>query len=140
MFGTEQLYAALSIPAITDLLDARGEGDTRKALFGDMLIPSSYSYGGKTVKVTASKTLNFYRVAPISTGSEVQRIVFNAVCRAKTQVGAETIAAAVNTNLHRRTYSGYFIRCKVLAIIPPADATDTYNQTVECELIIKPEA
>ena len=139
MFGNSQIYAALNISAITDLLDERGVGDTRKALFGDMLIPTSYSYSGKTIKVTAQKTLNYYRVAPISTGCEVQRIVFNAVCRAPTQVGAETIAAAVYSNLHRRTYTGYFIRCTVLKPIPPADSTDNYNQTVECELILKPE-
>lgn len=138
-FGNSQMYAALNITAITDLLDTRASGDTRKALWGDCVIPSQYSYNSVTYKTTANKTINYYRVAPILTGSEVQQIVFNVVCRGKTQADVEKIAEAVVKNVHRRTYHGYFIRCKVLAIIPPADSTDNYNQTVECELILKPE-
>ena len=139
MFGNDQIYAALNVTTITSLLDARGTGDTRKALWNDLVIPTTYKFGDKTITVSAKKTINFYRIAPISTGSEVQRIVFMANCRAPLLSQAETIGNAVNTSLHRRTYHGYFIRCKVLAPIPPADGTDVYNQPVECELIKKPE-
>ena len=135
------MYAALNVPAITNLLDVKSSGDTVKALFNALVVPSTYSFGGPTaIKMTAMKTINFYRVAPISTGSEVQRIIFQVNCRAPLLLSqAETIGYAVYTQLHRRTYSGYFIRCKVLAPILPADNTDTYNQPVECEMILKPE-
>lgn len=140
MFGNAQMYAALNVTAITNTLDVKSSGDTAKALFNALIIPATYSFGGSTVKMTAMKTINFYRIAPISTGSEVQRIVFQVNCRAPLLSQAETIGYAVFTQLHRRTYHGYFIRCKVLAPIPPADSTDTHNQPVECDMILKPEA
>lgn len=130
MFGNAQMYAALNVSEITNTLDVKSSSDTSKALINGVVIPTS---------VTAKKVINFYRVAPISTGSEVQRIVFQVNCRAPLLSQAETIGYAVYTKLHRRTYSGYFIRCKVLAPIPPADNTDTHNQPVECEMILKPE-
>ncbi|HNX81919.1 MAG TPA: hypothetical protein PKL77_07215 [Candidatus Omnitrophota bacterium] len=140
MFGNAQMYAALNVTEITNTIDVKSKGDTAKALFNALIVPTVYSFGGSSVKITAEKTINFYRIAPISTGSEVQRIVFQVNCRAPLLSQAETIGYAVFTQLHRRTYSGYFIRCKVLAPIPPADNTDTYNQPVECEMILKPEA
>lgn len=139
MFGNAQMYAALNVPEITNTIDVKSKGDTAKALFNALVVPTVYSFGGSSVKITAEKTINFYRVAPISTGSEVQRIVFQVNCRAPLLSQAETIGYAVYTKLHRRTYHGYFIRCKVLAPIPPADSTDTHNQPVECEMLLKPE-
>ena len=130
MFGNAQMYAALNVTEITNTIDAKSSSNTAKALINALVIPT---------EVTAKKTINFYRVAPISTGSEVQRIVFQVNCRAPLLSQAETIGYAVYTKLHRRTYHGYFIRCKVLAPILPADNTDTYNQPVECEMILKPE-
>ena len=124
------MYAALNVPEITNTIDAKSSTSTAKALINGLVIPAD---------VTAKKAINFYRVAPISTGSEVQRIVFQVNCRAPLLSQAETIGYAVYTQLHRRTYHGYFIRCKVLAPIPPADSTDTHNQPVECEMLLKPE-
>lgn len=119
MFGSDQLYDALNISAITDLLDGFLTG---KGLFSDNLIPQSFS---------GTESINFYMVSPYNGGLNYNDYSYSINCRSNTYSGSRAIAEAVKTGINRVSYSTYYIVLSVLSTIPPQDETDVYNTPIE---------
>jgi hypothetical protein len=117
-----EIFASLNVNAITSLLDAYG---TAFALFSGLSIPEDCA---------ATKTINFYRTAPIDNTIEYGVGRYSASCRAETEAESIAIAAAVVNVINRTNYSGYTLKTSVLMTIPPADETDSYNTPVEISI------
>jgi len=122
VLSSSDLYTALNVSAVTSLLDSYGTG---KALWYETLIPQDF---------TKQKSINFYRAASADMGLPYTEIQYNVNCRAGTQGEAENIADKVIENINRVNYTGYYISCTVLPVIPPADDRDNYNCIVQAIL------
>lgn len=119
MFADEGLYAALNIPAITDMLDAYGQG---KALFNAMVLPSDF---------TLDKSINFYFNFRQPGETDIYEYTIN--CRSdiyNTTQGSLSIAKKVYDEIHRKNYNGYYIFCTLGNTIPPEDNQDNYNTPI----------
>ena len=125
MFGKDEIYTALNVTAITNLLDAYGSG---KALFNEMIMPSAY---------TGKKSINFYLIAPIIGASEVEEYEYSINCRAATMNASLSMAYTVHTALNRVHGVDSFKISSVLATIPPADQTDSFNTPVTIKLKLR---
>jgi len=122
MFGATEIYTALNVTAITNLIDTYGSG---KALFNDSLIPADF---------TGKKSINFYLVSPIIGANELEEYEYSVNCRAATFNGSLTMAYTVHTALNRIHGVDSFKLSLVLNTIPPADSTDLYNTPVTIKL------
>jgi hypothetical protein len=124
MFGSDELYDALNVTGITNLLDT---SQSQKGLFDGRILPSWF---------IGDATINFYLINPF-TGyfGPFKEYVYSVDCRAKTDGESRAIAQAVYNEVHRKAYSGYFILCSVLGTLPPSDDTDVFN--TPCEVILK---
>ena len=122
MFGADKMYTALNVTSITSLLDTYGTG---KALFNEMLMPESF---------TGKKSINFYLIAPIVGGSELEEYEYSINCRAATMNASLTMAYTVYSLLNRAHGVNSFKISSVLATIPPIDSTDLYNTPVSIKL------
>lgn len=118
MLGSDDLYDALNVSDITDLL---GTYKTGKALFSDNRIPANCD---------VDATINFYMDAPWR-DTEYQEYRYTINCREKTYQKSRSIMDAVITEINRKAYSDYYIFCSVLATIPPADDRDNYNTPIQ---------
>jgi hypothetical protein len=121
LFGSDELYSAVNVSAVTTLLDADTTTSSGKALYADSRIPQSF---------TGNKSINFY-MAYTYNPKEYEEYRYTIHCRAKTYLESIAIAYAVLNEIHRVNYTGYYIYCSVLATISPADDTDNYNTPVE---------
>lgn len=122
MFGASEIYTALNVSTITNLLDTYGSG---KALFNDLKIPE---------KCTGKNTINFYLVAPISGAAEIEEYEYSINCRSDTFKKSITMAYTVYGALNRIHALDSFTLSYVLQTIPPADSTDVYNTPVTIKL------
>ena len=123
MYGSEDLFTALNVSAVTTGLDNYVVGeDTYKALFGSNVLPSDFS---------GDKSINFYMSLPYNASTMVPEYGYTINCRAETFNESRTIAQSVVDNINRESYSDYFLICSVLATLPPADDRDNYNTPVE---------
>lgn len=123
MLGIGELYTALNVTAITNLLDTYSTG---KALFIEPVIPE---------KFTGSKSINAYMTSPANGALEYELYNYSASCRAKTAGESRTIAQAVHDAINRVNYTDYYIVSSIGVTIPPQDDTDNFNTPVE--IIIK---
>lgn len=119
MFGQVELYSALNVNAVQVVVDAYGSG---YAIFNDRVIPADCE---------CQKTINFYMTAPYDPNMEIEYYRYSISCRAQTGNESQVIANAVITAINRVHYTGYFITCKLLQVIPPMNETDNYNSPVE---------
>jgi len=119
MVGNSELYAALNVTAITNLLSTYGSG---KALINDVILPET---------LTATSTSILYYPNGIFSGAlDYGRYQFSVNCRAPSYSGSRTLAETVQTEINRVSYSDYYIVASVLQTIPPQDSTDNYNTPV----------
>ena len=118
MFGSEDIYTALNVSSITNLLDTWGTG---KALFAEPLIPESF---------TGTEVINFYMATPYNGGIEIEKYEYTINCRSATFKKSAELSLAVFTALNRANGTDSFTVCSVLKTIPPVDNTDTYNTPV----------
>ncbi len=124
MFGSGELYNMLNVGGVTATVDTY---QTYPAIFEGLMLP-----GDMTIE---SKTINFYRYAPVSLADQVRTYSYCVHCRAKTYYEADLIASAVYTALNRQTGGDCGFTCKSMAIIPPSDERDNYN--IPLEVLIK---
>lgn len=122
MFGATEIYTALNVSSITNLLDAYSTG---KALFNDSLIPAD---------CTADKSINFYLISPIVGASNTEEYEYSINCRAATFNASLTMAYTVHTALNRIHGVDSFKISSVLQTIPPQDSTDVYNTPLTIRL------
>lgn len=114
------IYSALNVAAVTNLLDAYGSG---VALFASSILPEDF---------TDNKSINFYRVAPLDNTIEYGDGRYSASCRAATEEESLTIASAVVNAINRKSYVDYFIKTSIgVTIRPEATQTDNFNTPVE---------
>lgn len=118
MLGATELYTALNVSNITNMLDNFNSG---KALFNDSIIPESF---------TGHSSINFYLITPVSGGSEIEQYEYSVNCRASTFKNSMLLAVAVYTELNRSFALNAFKVCNILQTIPPVDNTDVYNTPV----------
>lgn len=126
MFGQTEVYNALNVTDITSLLDKRNSTDTKPALIGDLIIPSTW---------TAKKTINYYLISPVNLCDSIPVYLYAVNCRATTLNQSQVIADKVASTLNRKHIEGGFITAVINKPISPQDSTDTYN--VQVELTIK---
>lgn len=119
MFGSDLLYSALNVSAITDLLDSYESG---KALFGDYLVPQDF---------TGSKSINFYMINAYDASLDYKNYGYSINCRANDLDTSRSLAIAVIDEINRSNYTDCYMVCTVLSTIPPTDDTDNYNTPVE---------
>lgn len=122
MFGLEEMYTALNVTEITDLLDIYGTG---KALFPDLIVPNDFQL---------KKSINYYSIAPINGAAAIEQYQYSINCRAETMQESLTIAYTVNQQLNRAHGVDSFKICSVLQTIPPGDETDLYNTPITITL------
>jgi len=122
MFGATEIYTALNVVGITNLLDTYGAG---KALFNDSLIPDNF---------TGKKSINFYLISPIIGASELEEYEYSVNCRAATFDKSLTMAYTVHSALNRVHGIDSFKLSSVLQTIPPQDSTDVYNTPISIKL------
>lgn len=122
MLGNTEVYNALNVADITSLLDKRSTTDTKPALIGDLIIPSSW---------TAKKTINFYPLSPVNFSQEMTDFIFAVNCRASSMFESQKIAYTVAKALNRFSNTEAFFKAVMNKPIPPQDSTDTYNTQVE---------
>ena len=125
MFGATEIYNALNVSSITNLLDA---WETEKALFNDSLIPESF---------TGKESINFYLSGTVDGGSEIPAYIYSVNCRSETFKKSVAMALAVYTALNRAYTNGGFKVCSILRTIPPVDPTDVYNTPIEIKIITR---
>jgi hypothetical protein len=116
-----ELYDALNVAAITALV---GTYESAPAIFNDSLIPQEYT----------GTAINFYLATPFDARIDWHLYAFTINCRASTYAESIDLADAVQEEINRKNYSGYYINCVVLPTISPADDTDDYNTIVEATL------
>jgi hypothetical protein len=119
MFGDTEIYTALNVTAITDLIDDYNLGP---ALFDDQVIPQDFE---------GTASINFYMNAMYNGGLEADQITYTVNCRDIDSTKSRIIAKAVFDTLNRVFYANCFMICGVLGTIPPVDDTDNYNTPVE---------
>jgi len=124
MFGSDLLKTALSVTAVTDLLDSVSGV---KALIDGRFLPSAFT--------TVDATINFYLIGQFNASLEWDEYTYSIACRDKTDYESRTIAQAVLDTLNRADGTDCHFNCTVLGTIPPVDDTDNYNTPVE--VIIK---
>lgn len=122
MFGTTEIYTALNVSAITNLLDTYKTG---KALFSDLIAPSDF---------TGDDYINFYMVSPFNGAREVKEYTYSVNCRSNTYKKSLTMAYTVLNELNRAYGSDSYMTVTVLQTLPPADETDVYNTPVNIKL------
>ncbi len=122
MFGATELYNALNVSTVTNLLDAWGTG---KALFNEPIIPEN---------CTGTETINFYFIAAINGGLDYGDYQYNVNCRSATYKNSLILANAVFSILNRVSIPDGFMFCNMLQTIPPADNTDTYNTPITVKI------
>lgn len=122
MLGNSEIYTALNVTAITGLLDPRSKTDTKPALIGDKVIPSTW---------TARKTINYYLNSPVNFCADFTDYIYSVNCRADVSSVSQAIAFAVISNLNRLSVPGAFFKCTMKSTVPPEDSTDNYNTQVE---------
>lgn len=126
MFGSTEMYEALNVAGIYNLLD---EFNGDPAIFDDVIISRDMDVGAKTI--------NFYRTSARPCGVDYEIYNYTINCRAQTQGEAQTIANAVIENINRIVISDYNIVCTLLAVIPPADERDNYNCPIEAVIKLR---
>ncbi|MCP4589097.1 hypothetical protein [Pseudoalteromonas sp.] len=122
-FGSTEMYSALNVSAITDLLDTYL---SQPAIFDNVLIPQSF--GG-------NKSINYYLTSQYSSEAEIYDYTIN--CRAATMGESRTIASTVIDTISRENGSNYYIYCEVLATISPADDLDNFNTPLTATIKLK---
>lgn len=125
MFNSEDIYTALNVSDITDLLDTYV---STPALWEATRIPQSF---------TGTESINYYMSGTANGGLEYGDYVYSINCRSATEAGVKIIAQAVYDEINRGIYSDYSIKISVLPIIPPADDTDLYNIPIEAVILSK---
>ena len=126
MYGSEEIYDAINVKAVTDLLT---DYDSAHAIFDDMVIPADVA--------EEAKTINFYKSATADLCQPVEIYTYTINCRAKLKEEAETILKAVADEINRNNYSGYFITCQALPTVPPQNEQDNYNAILEIRIKMK---
>lgn len=119
MLGSDLLYTALNIAAITDNLDTYLTG---KALFSDMHLPKSY---------LGNNSINFYMATPFVPNMAYNDYVYSGSCRGLTYEESRGLANTVIEEINRTSYIDYYVVCTVQTTISPMDDTDTYNTQIE---------
>lgn len=122
MLGNSEIYSALNVTEITSLLDKRSTSDTKPALIGDLVIPSTW---------TAKKTINYYLNSPVNFSNEMTDYIYTVNCRGSTYNDSQKIAYVVAKTLNRFSNSDAFFKATVNKTIPPQDTNDNYNTQVE---------
>ena len=126
MYGSEDLFTALNVSAITAGLDNYVVGeDTYKALFGGNVLPDDFS---------GDKSINFYMSTPYNAAMEYGDYSYTVNCRAGTYNESLTIAQSVVDNINRAFEGDSFFICSVLATLPPVDDRDNFNTPIEVRI------
>ena len=118
MFGSNRLFTALNIPAVTGLLDVFGTGH---AIFPSTRIPESF---------TGTEVLNYYRTGSNQSGIGYNEYIYNVNCRSELEIDSITLMQTVISELNRTPVIDGFMYCQALQTIPPLDETDLYNTPV----------
>ena len=123
MVGNSELYAALNVTAITNLLSTYGSG---KALINDVILPET---------LTATSTSILYYPNGIFSGAlDYGQYQYSVNCRSSTYLASRTLAETVQTEINRVSIPDYNIVANVLQTIKPQDSTDNYNTPVAVTL------
>ena len=125
MFGSDELYEALNVTSITDLLE---DFLTGKSLFVGSLVPQAF---------TGDASINFYMINPRNFGDSFEEYVYSVNCRDSSYTLSRTLAQAAIAAINRLNSSNYYIVCNLLATIPPADDTDNYNTPIEATIKLR---
>lgn len=124
MYGSDILYNALNVPAVTDALDTF---DGVKTLYDDITLPDDLPIDFTSI--------NFYTAVGFNAADPTTIYNFTANCRHSSHQKSRILAQIVTNVLNRKGSDNYFFTCTVLPTIPPADNTDNYNTPIE--VIIK---
>lgn len=118
-FGGDYIRGTLAADAPLKLLVAA------TAIVNARLIPPT---------ITATTTINFYRISPVRGGAPVLEVEWSVDCRSSVQATSENMAQRVKEVLNREhiTYGGgrYYAIADILPTLPPVDETDVYNTPV----------
>ena len=126
MYGSDDLYSALNISAVTTGLDDYVIGEvTHKALFFGNVLPTDFS---------GDKAINFYMSTMYNAALEYGDYRYTVNCRAKSYNESLTIAKSVIDNINRVNENDSFFICFLLATVPPIDETDNFNTPVEVRI------
>ena len=129
MFSSDDLYSALNVSAITNLLDTYEYGeDSYPGLFDNMVIPSFF---------TGTKVINFYMSGVYDARLDYDSFRYTINCRSQSYSDSRTIANTVLGVINRTIYDDYFIVCEMLPTISPQDTTDVYNTPIEAVILKK---
>lgn len=119
MFGSNRLFDALNISAITDLLDDFGTG---KALFPGTRIPDKFK---------GTEVINFYRTGSNQSGLAYNEYSYTINCRSNREFDSMVLMAAVDEAVNRvEITDGFLYSVNKGLTIPPLDETDIYNTPV----------
>lgn len=121
MFGSNRLFTALNVSAITTLLDTYL---TKAAIFPSALLPEQF---------TGTESINYYLTSPYNAAMTYAEYIYIANCRSITDIGSRTIAQAV-IDINETAITDGFLYCSLLPTIPPIDKDDTYNTPVEVRI------
>lgn len=119
MFGSENIYEALNVSAITTGLDSYRT--SLKALFSNIVIPKDF---------TGEKSIKYYMSTPFNAALSAEIYNYIADCRAATYGESRTIANSIINNVNRKSYGDFYITCSIMGTIQPEDDTDNFNTPV----------
>lgn len=127
MFGTEEVYTALNVSGVTDLLSAYSFSDGSKpSLHSNRKLPDDV--------LKTDKSILFYMSDPYNALLDVDQYTFTIACRAPSYTESREIASAVLDNINRVSYTNCYISCQLLPTIPPANEKDNFNTVVEAKV------
>ncbi len=123
-FGSTEMYSALNVSAITDLLDTYV---SNPAIFDDVVIPQDF---------TDEKSINYSFLSESPNEVKIYNYIIN--CRAQTLNVSRTIAQTVIDTISRENGllngTKYSIYATITATIGPFDDRDNYNTPVDAVL------
>lgn len=126
-FGTELIIDILL--NTTEITNAVDTFYSEPAIWFDTVCPENFK---------GTKSINFYLNTPVPGGLNYGDYTYTLNCRASSHYDADVLQQIVFTSFNRHnplneSDRGLFI-CSALAIIPPANESDTYNAIVEVKV------
>jgi hypothetical protein len=124
MFGSNELYTALNVTDITDLLDTDATMASGKALYNKPLVPNA----------NVVRSINFYMNGVHNASADVPEYTYTCSCRSNDYDESREIAEAIANTIDRQKVGDFWFNCNILPTLSPADSTDSYNTPVIVEM------
>ena len=124
MFGSNELYTALNVTDITDLLDTDTTMASGKALYNSPLVPNQ----------DVIDSVNFYMSGVHNASSDVPEYPYTCSCRSNDYNKSRAIAEAIANKIDRQKVGDFWFNCNILPTLSPFDSTDYYNTPVIVEM------